>query len=327
MSHYFLAIDAGGTKTHAIVTDERGNILGVARNGAGNWENIGLAKTASSLQEVISSALQSAGIDRSQLTRSLFAMAGADWPSDIAMLEKMVVELGIPQPITVVNDAVGALFAGTPQGIGVVSIAGTGGKTVARDSQQLLETMGMSLGEAGGAGQLVSEFVNLMAAAYHGQRKKTDFYSEVVSHCGFTSDQEMFQAIARKGPVLGSEFAPRIFDAANADDALALEAIRLTADRHAQDVVGLARQLVLDKPLRIVRAGGLHTAGNKDFDRHFMEIITHQLPDAQVAILDVPPVIGAASYAAILDASGSSDFYKTVIAAARNRSADFMEAL
>jgi N-acetylglucosamine kinase-like BadF-type ATPase len=327
MSTYFLAIDAGGTKTHAIVTDDRGNILGVARNGAGNWENIGLAKTSASLNDVISAALQSAGIDRSLLTRSLFAMAGADWPSDIAMLEKMVSDLGIPAPITVVNDAVGALFAGTPSGIGVVSIAGTGGKTVARDEKQLLQTMGMSLGEAGGAGQLVNEFVNLMAAAFHGQRTRSDFYHSAVSSAGFASDQEMFQTIARKGPVFGSEFAPRIFSAGDAADPLACEAIRITADRHAQDVVGLANQLILEKPLRVVRAGGLHTARNKEFDRHFMELIAHELPDAQVAILDVPPVIGAASFASILNGSTSGDFYKTVTAAARNRSAEFMEVL
>ena len=53
MTKALLGIDGGGTKTHAVIVDLDGHILGTAANGGANWERIGLQAVQTGLQELI----------------------------------------------------------------------------------------------------------------------------------------------------------------------------------------------------------------------------------------------------------------------------------
>lgn len=44
-SLFFLGIDAGATKTHALVADDSGHVLGLGQAGPGNWEGVGDRKS------------------------------------------------------------------------------------------------------------------------------------------------------------------------------------------------------------------------------------------------------------------------------------------
>ena len=59
---YFLGVDVGGTKTHALIADESGQALGFAAGGPGNWEGVGYDGLTRVLLEVTSGALAQAGI-------------------------------------------------------------------------------------------------------------------------------------------------------------------------------------------------------------------------------------------------------------------------
>ena len=66
------------------------------------------------------------------------------------------------------------------------------------------------------------------------------------------------------------------------------------AAQHAKDVIGIAKQLgVSNHPITIVRAGGLHTAGNTIFDGEFEQIVLESLPSANLKVLAEEPVMGA----------------------------------
>ena len=41
MTRYFLGIDIGGTKSHALVADDTGQALGLGVGGPGNYEVVG----------------------------------------------------------------------------------------------------------------------------------------------------------------------------------------------------------------------------------------------------------------------------------------------
>lgn len=41
VTKYFLGVDIGGTKSHALVADETGQALGLGVGGAGNYEVVG----------------------------------------------------------------------------------------------------------------------------------------------------------------------------------------------------------------------------------------------------------------------------------------------
>jgi hypothetical protein len=48
-----LGVDGGGSKTHALVADERGEVLGFASSGRSNWEDTGLEAAGAALAEAV----------------------------------------------------------------------------------------------------------------------------------------------------------------------------------------------------------------------------------------------------------------------------------
>jgi len=57
-----LGVDGGGSKTHAMVADERGETLGFASSGRSNWEDAGLGGARAALEAAITGALAAAGL-------------------------------------------------------------------------------------------------------------------------------------------------------------------------------------------------------------------------------------------------------------------------
>ena len=76
--------------------------------------------------------MSEAGIHPADLSAGLFSLAGADWPEDFRLLKDAMRERGYGQRIMIVNDAMGALRGGSPDGTGVVVACGTGAAVGAR---------------------------------------------------------------------------------------------------------------------------------------------------------------------------------------------------
>src|SRR5690348_6162785 len=123
---FYLGVDAGGTKTHALITDLNGRIHGAGRAGTGNWESVGLEGAAHSLRQALDGALSSAGLRKDDLCAAGFGLAGMDWPSDEPRLLPVLQRLELPGPRVLVNDAYVALRAGSDAGYGIAVISGTG---------------------------------------------------------------------------------------------------------------------------------------------------------------------------------------------------------
>ena len=108
------------------------------------------------------------------------------------------------------------------------------------------------------------------------------------------SGTPFFQAVARSGLRLNESLAPEIFKLADIADPGALYAVVRTAEQHAKDVIGIAKQLgITSQSITVVRAGGLHTAGNKAFDQAFENVVSGALPGASLKVLEAAPVMGA----------------------------------
>ncbi len=59
---YFLGIDVGGTKTHALLADENGQIVGFGHAGPGNYEMVGVDGLAQALLDATREAAAGSGI-------------------------------------------------------------------------------------------------------------------------------------------------------------------------------------------------------------------------------------------------------------------------
>lgn len=140
---YVLGVDGGNSKTIALVASLDGTIVGAGRGGCGDIYAAGTAAygrgrpevALAAVDEAAGGALAVAGVSRDQLLAAVFSMAGADWPEDFALLESSLAKRGYrgtDGQLQVVNDAIGALRAGSPDGSGVVVACGTGAATGAR---------------------------------------------------------------------------------------------------------------------------------------------------------------------------------------------------
>lgn len=299
MAKYILGIDGGGTKTHACIVDLDGNILATAANGGANWERIGVEAVQKNLTEIIERVCAKASISKADIVDSTFALAGFDWEEDKQILNPIVNSLDLDGRCQLINDSFAALFAGIPQGIGCVSIAGTGGKSAGRTASKTVQTMGMELGEGGGAGQLVDTALDLIARAHHGIVEKTQLYKQIPQSVGFDNPADFFAAVARGRVALDESLAPLIFKLADEGDCVAIEVVTKVASQHALDVQGIIKQLdFAGTPVELIRAGGLHTAANVLFDRVFEKTLKASSPGVIMRVLDVSPVFGSILHAA-----------------------------
>ena len=103
---YFLGVDTGGTKSHALITDEDGKALGFGQAGSGNHEDVGYEGLVATLQSITKRALSSAGISPSQVAGAGFGIAGYDWPSERQPTLESIASLGLEAPIEVVNASI-----------------------------------------------------------------------------------------------------------------------------------------------------------------------------------------------------------------------------
>src|SRR5215210_412714 len=110
-----LGVDGGNTKTLALIARGDGVIIGTGRVGCGDI--YGATSPAVAIAEIacaVDAALHEAGIQPAELSAGTFSLAGADWPEDFRLLEDAMRGRGYGQCMVVVNDAMGALRAGSP---------------------------------------------------------------------------------------------------------------------------------------------------------------------------------------------------------------------
>jgi hypothetical protein len=195
-----LGVDGGGSKTHAMVADERGQTLGFASSGRSNWEDAGLGGARAALEAAITGALAAAGADAGDLAASAFGLAGLDWDSDRPMLAALIDPLGLGGPRRLDNDSFIALRAGTSQPFGVVVIAGTGTVAAGRDpTGRTFRTFGLEpmYGDFGSATDVAEEAVHAVADAYKGRGPATTLSELLPPLAGCSSPVELLQRLSR----------------------------------------------------------------------------------------------------------------------------------
>lgn len=126
----YVGIDGGATKTHVVVVDDGGDVLGEGTSGASNYQTVGVAQAQRNIVEALNAALAQAGRSVDEVDCVAGGFAGLDTIADVAAVQEVLAgarrQAGGEAPWLAVNDAVvawaGAL-AGRP---GAIMVAGTG---------------------------------------------------------------------------------------------------------------------------------------------------------------------------------------------------------
>jgi N-acetylglucosamine kinase-like BadF-type ATPase len=303
MSELLLGVDGGATKTVAIVANAAGRVLGAGRSGSSDIH--AAADPSEPLERIraaVDDALARAEARPSELSAAAFSLCGADWPEDVALYEGGLLEgLSLRTPPIVVNDSIGALRAGTPDGVGVSLVLGTGGAIGAKASDGTTWFSGMRL-EASGASELGARAYALLLRGQYGAGPVPSFRDDALAAIGVGSVEELVHAITARGG-LGdrglARLAPILLEAGHQGDPQA----RAIIAEHARLLAGYVRAASRrvghpDTGVTLVVTGGVLRHHCTDL----VDTLAGELPEFRLVRASVEPAYGALLMAA--DAAG-----------------------
>ncbi len=296
MLRYFLGIDVGGSKSHALIADESGQVVGFGQAGTGNHEVIGYTGLSSVLHQITDQAVAKAGIRKDQIAGYGLGLAGYDWPVDHQPHHDVIVALGIPAPFEFVNDAVIGLIAGASEGWGISVVAGTGNNCRGRDKngrEGRVAGTGYWTGEHGGGGDLVVRAMQAVSKSWSMRGPETILTQKFLDHLGAQDVMDILEGLSRGRFTLGASASRLVFEAADQGDEIARDVICWMGRELASLAIGVIRQLKFE-PLdfEIVLTGSLYK-GSPLIESTMRETIHEVAPDARFVPLNAPPVVGA----------------------------------
>jgi len=296
MTKYFLGVDIGGTKSHAMIADDRGNVLGLARGGSGNHESVGYDGTRHTLAEITSAAFAQAGISAGQVCGAGFGVGGYDWLSERADHMAAISVIGLDCPIALENDAIIGLVAGAEAGWGVALVAGTGNNARSwnrHHAEGKVTGAGTFFGENGGSGEMVYRAMQQVVKQWTMRGPKTTLTEAFIQKTGALDLDDLVEGLTQGRYSLRADAAPLVFAAAEAGDAVAAEVIRWTAEELGSLAEGVIRQVeIQDEAFDIVLVGSLFKGGPR-FVEPLRARILPAAPRARLVRLEAPPVVGA----------------------------------
>ncbi|MCP4515447.1 MAG: ATPase [Delftia sp.] len=294
MTQYFLGIDIGATKSHALIADQDGQALGFGRYGPGSYEGVGWDGLRAALHAITDQALEAASISRQQISGAGFGIAGYDWPGERAPTIEAIETLGLAAPYALVNDATIGLLAGATRGWGVVVVAGTGNNCRGRDHRGRRGGMtgcGDRFGEFGGGAYIVRKAVQAVAMAWTMRAPATCLAEAFMELTGASSAADLLEGLALERYRLWSAAAPTVFQVAAQGDEVALDIIRWMGRELGSLAIGVINQLDLaDTDLEIVLAGSIYD-GSPLLTDAMRETIHVVAPRARLLRLTAPPVV------------------------------------
>jgi N-acetylglucosamine kinase-like BadF-type ATPase len=293
---YYLAVDGGGTKTLAIISDKEGIIRGFGLAGNCNHQ-IGRESAASELKKATEEALISAGIKQSMLTGSCFGLAGADTANDFDIVHTILQNLGFDK-YAIYNDGLIALRAADPAFTGITLICGTATNAIGRDHVGNIHQVGgfgYAFGDFGGGHQLSKEIFRLVIRSAEGREPETLLTQLVLNKLGFKHMKAMYAYYLINKKNIPVHLTPLLFTAAKKGDEPASQLIEKQAEELVLSTVALAEKMKLSSAsFSLVLAGSVLTKSKNDLMyRAFLSKLRKTNLQAKVKLLKVEPVIGS----------------------------------
>lgn len=313
---FYLGIDTGATKTHALISDRLGNIKAFVEGGPGNPQSIGgLSALERLLSEMMQKACGQAGIALTDIHAAGLGLAGYDWPSQRERFYQIALAAGSPEQTDLVNDAGLGVHAGTKDGWGVCVAAGTSFNCRGRgpDGREAFAIGdGMRWGEGAGALELALKSAQAVIAQYTMSGPETRLTKLFLKTFGSNSLAEMVEGIVTGKLRVTAALAPLIIEAAQQDDEAARQAVQWAGESLANLAKGAIRQLgLVGQHFEVVLSGSFFKAG-EIIIAPMKKSVLRLAPYADFHLLDLPPVCGGALLAMATDQDLTTEERKEV---------------
>lgn len=293
---FVLGVDGGATKTIALVATATGEIVGSGRRaGSSIYEGDPEAMLENAIG-ACNDALAMAGILPASIAASVFSMAGADWPEDFSLIHTILAEHGMGRRMTIVNDAVGGLWAGSTSGPAVAIICGTGAGTAARNREgKVWHSSFWQVG--GGAVQLADKALKAVFRAHLEIDRPTKLTAEVLAFTGCEGVESLLHRLTARNGVASSTYAGLarvLLDVATAGDPVARAIVGALGTELADSALAAARQVGIERePFELVLGGSVFRHPEPLLVDAIVTRVTCVSPSITVVRSAFEPVVGA----------------------------------
>ena len=293
---YFLGIDVGSSKTHALIVDETGQCVGFGKSSGGNHQGVGYERLTEVLQESFTRAQEMCSVNQADIASAGFGVAGCDFPSDREPHLQAIAALGLSCPLEVVNDGVNGLLAGATHGIGVNVTAGSGTncRGRGRDGREgRIVGNGTEFGEYGGAIEITAKALEMVNFAWIKRIPPTVLTQIYLEATGAISEIDLMEGLSSRQYHLTPFLAVRVINAALKGDVAAREVIHWSGQELGWLAISVARQIEMENDeVEIIQSGSVFEAGEMIM-KPMRDIVLEHCPKAKLRRLDGPPAVGA----------------------------------
>ncbi|MCU1654479.1 MAG: ATPase, partial [Pseudonocardia sp.] len=247
-----VAIDGGNSKTEVLVVSRAGEVLGQSRGPGASPQNVGVAACVAALEELVLRAL-TAGAgppDRPFAVHTSAYLAGLDFPREEAALHAALAARGWSNTLTVGNDTLALLRAGSSDGTGVAVVCGAGinAAGVGPDGRvHRFPALGKVSGDWGGGYRLGEEALWWAVRAEDGRGPGTALRAAVAGYYGAETLLEVVQGLhfGEIGTASLHGLCPLLFQVAAAGDQVAQEVVTRFVEEVGSLVAVILRRLRL----------------------------------------------------------------------------------
>lgn len=297
---YFLGVDGGASKTHALIVGGTGQVMGFAAGGPCNHQVSGMVRVLDTLRHTVGEALRAAALEAGQIDVGCFCLAGADLEEDFVRLQGEVEALKLSRTTLIENDTMAALRAGITRSWGVVVICGTGINAMGRapDGREVrLPSLGTISGDWGGGSTLAEEMIRAVMRARDGRGKPTLLTRLVLDTLKVQSEEALLVKLYHNeiGERAMLDLAPLLFEAALERDEVAADLVVRMGEEVGVTANAIIRRLSLEREDTEVVLGGSIFKGRGPLLVDTVTQAVHRVaPRSRIVRLRHDPVFGAA---------------------------------
>jgi N-acetylglucosamine kinase-like BadF-type ATPase len=295
-----IGIDGGGTKTAAVILDNRGQVLGFGEGGPSTYGMVPVEMTRQSILSAVEAAARTSGTKAAGFQAAFLGLGSVVAELDRQVVRAMAASLGLAprEQIGVDHDCRVALAGGLSGRPGIVQIAGTGTSCYGRNAAGAgwrSGGWGPVIDDEGSSYWLGAQALRAAVLEYDGRGDATLLTQAVITTLHLEDMNDLMNRLYAAGMTRTeiAALAPLVFSAAARNDAVAQRVLRSGCAAIADCILAVARRLGFDQGIcELAVTGGLTNAGEALFTP-LTAAVTQRLPGCQVLQAELSPVIGA----------------------------------
>ncbi|MCA9231656.1 MAG: hypothetical protein KDA57_13475 [Planctomycetales bacterium] len=297
-----IGVDGGGTSTRVALANERGEILGIGKSGAGNYHDVGVEAVGLHIEEALAEAWQASGKTSQQADAIFLGLGSVASEQDRSVIRQLAEDHRLARNgnIGVDHDLRVALAGGLVGKPGIILIAGTGascfGKTEGGRAWRA-GGWGHLLDDVGSSGWLGLQSMIAVVRESDGRGKPTVLSPRVFEALEIEDINRILYRVDSVGITrreMGT-LAKLVTQAAAEGDEVSQEIIATGVDELALLIATVAEQLDLAAALETIPVavtGGLVKAGTV-FMEPLRAAVRRRSPQCEIIAPKLPPVMGA----------------------------------